>query len=450
MKTLQEQYKLIKEGKGEKNTFLKEAKIKFPNLIRNGSSFEEATSILKSKEVINENFVGLQAINSFTKKKDPWDDKFANFLIEEKKKEAKAKEAKATEKKTTKEVEELETKGYNYKDKKNIDNIYGEEFLTGYYAEMKDPKNNEKTVDELKEIVAKNLSKDALHYVKDGQFGVKELGYTTDHPGLGEPKELKGKHKASGYGDLKESLSLVSLIMNEGEYYMPEEKKIKEKVEEPKKKEKKSLVADKVKEIENAGNVAALEAKIGAIEEEIENREMKMKIATENEDLAEFINPVRIKEMGKEVKELQKSKVRYLKEYKRITGEEYKSKTEIVGEGEEITEGTPGGVAYMRGQEDFDNGASEDNNPYEKMEEDPYGDYEEWYEGWFYAKMNQELHENENQIKVGTIVRYKKGDGFSSGKIKSISSGKADIHNGDGSTTTLPLKDLEYVESWNN
>ena len=216
--------------------------------------------------------------------------------------------------------------------------------------------------------------------------------FRSDHPGLGEPKELKGKHKASGYGDLKESLSLVSLIMNEGEYYMPEEKKIKEKVEEPKKKEKKSLVADKVKEIENAGNVAALEAKIGAIEEEIENREMKMKIATENEDLAEFINPVRIKEMGKEVKELQKSKVRYLKEYKRITGEEYKSKTEIVGEGEEITEGTPGGVAYMRGQEDFDNGASEDNNPYEKMEEDPYGDYEEWYEGWFYAKMEDELY----------------------------------------------------------
>ena len=450
MKTLQEQYKLIKEGKGQKSTFLKEAKIKFPNLIRNGSSFEEATSILKSKEVINENFVGLQAINSFETKKDPWSDKFSNFLIEEKEKESKAK---AEEKKTTKEVEELETKGYDYKDKKNYDNIYGEEFLNGYYTEMKDPKNSEKTVDELKEIVAKNLSKDALHYVKDGQFGVKELGYTTDHPGLGEPKELKGKYKGSGYGDLKESLSLTSLIMNEGEYYMPEEKKIKEKLEEPKKKAKKSLVADKVKEIENAGNVAALEAKMGAIEEEIENREMKMKMATENEDLAEFINPTRIKEMGKEVKELQKSKSKYLKEYKKLTGEEYKSKTEIVGEGEvrdvmsiidtwdkdkflqvmsdahkyaygfrpngvnysewtieelktefiklnkiaqdndeeEITEGTPGGVAYMRGQEDFDNGASEDDNPYEKMEEDPYGDYEEWYEGWFRAEMDQEL-----------------------------------------------------------
>ena len=42
-------------------------------------------------------------------------------------------------------------------------------------------------------------------------------------------------------------------------------------------------------------------------------------------------------------------------------------------------------------QEDFDKGASEDDNPYEKMEEDPYGDFEEWYEGWFRAKMDQEL-----------------------------------------------------------
>ena len=463
MKTLQEQYKLIKEGKGQKSTFLKEAKIKFPNLIRNGSSFEEATSILKSKEVINENFVGLQAINSFETKKDVWTDKFKNFISEEKSdkkikdikqngdksftvtyedgttdkifvsddawdnlynkysklteaKKSKVKDVKATEKKTTKEVEELETKGYDYKDKKNYDNIYGEEFLKGYYAEMKDPKNSEKTVDELKEIVAKNLSKDSLHYVKDGQFGIKELGYVTEHPGLGTPKEPKGKHKSSGYGDLKESLSLAALILGEGEYYMPEEKEPKKK-EEPKKKAKKSLIADKVKEIESTGNVAALEAKMSALDEEIENREMKMKMATENEDLAEFINPVKIKEMEKEVKELQKARDKYIKEYKKLTGEEYAGKKEIVGEmdtddlenttsnddayekafdsmdvNEEITEGTPGGVAYMRGQEDFDKGASEDDNPYEKMEEDPYGDYEEWYEGWFYAKMEDELH----------------------------------------------------------
>ena len=68
--------------------------------------------------------------------------------------------------------------------KKNIDNVYGEAFLEGYYTEMKDPKNHKKTVDELKEMVAKNLAKDQLHYVKDGQFGVKGVGYTDELPGL--------------------------------------------------------------------------------------------------------------------------------------------------------------------------------------------------------------------------------------------------------------------------
>jgi hypothetical protein len=67
---------------------------------------------------------------------------------------------------------------------------------------MKDPKNEDKTVDELKEIVRKNLAKNVLHYVENAAFGVKGIGYTKDAPGLGEPGEAKGKYKASGYGDL--------------------------------------------------------------------------------------------------------------------------------------------------------------------------------------------------------------------------------------------------------
>ena len=51
------------------------------------------------------------------------------------------------------------------------------------------------------------------------------------------------------------------------------------------------------------------------------------------------------------------------------------------------------------------------------------------------------------QIKVGTFVRYKKDDDFTGGKIISINPGKAEIHNWDGSTIELPIKDLEYVKS---
>ncbi len=58
---------------------------------------------------------------------------------------------------------------------------------------------------QLKDIVFKNLEKDPIYYTKNGQFGVKDLGYVVDAPGLGEPKEAKGKYKSSGYGDLNES-----------------------------------------------------------------------------------------------------------------------------------------------------------------------------------------------------------------------------------------------------
>jgi hypothetical protein len=59
---------------------------------------------------------------------------------------------------------------------------------------------------ELKDMVFKNLQKDPIFYTKEGQFGVKGLGYSVDHPGLGEPKEPKGKYKSSGYGDLNEGM----------------------------------------------------------------------------------------------------------------------------------------------------------------------------------------------------------------------------------------------------
>jgi hypothetical protein len=122
---------------------------------------------------------------------------------------------------------------------KNADNINFNEIMKGFYAELKDPKNHDKTGDELKAMVVKNLGKDILHYTKDGMFGEKGLGFTTEAPGLGTPKEPKGKHKASGYGDLdtevkiKEPKSNVqdSLGDKEAETSMP--KKVKEMTTTP-------------------------------------------------------------------------------------------------------------------------------------------------------------------------------------------------------------------------
>lgn len=220
MKTLNEQYRLIKEDKGHKGMFLTEAKRQFPNYIRNAATFDEAEKVLKQKGVITENFSGLEPINSpfSTKVQEPFENAFAKFLEEAKSPEIKAKEVKAKVLKSQEDDEKAELKttskqvkddlkhGYDNVDDKNIDNLIFGQVMKGYYAEMKDPKNADKTMEQLKDIVLKNLAKDPIFYTKDGQFGVKGLGYTTEAPGLGTPKEAKGKYKASGYGDLKESL----------------------------------------------------------------------------------------------------------------------------------------------------------------------------------------------------------------------------------------------------
>lgn len=206
MKTLTEQYRLIKEDKGHKGVFLKEAKRQFPNLIKNNATFTEASKILKQKNIISENFVGIPMVgNPLEREKESYETAFANFLSEA--------EAKAEEKKVTKEVEEDASKNYDTADKKDPNNMIFGQIQMGYYYEMKQEKNADKTIEEIKDIVFKNLAKDPIYYTKNGQFGV-DVGYTEDNVALGEPKEPKGPHKSSGYGKV-EGESKFKYVVNE-------------------------------------------------------------------------------------------------------------------------------------------------------------------------------------------------------------------------------------------
>lgn len=185
MKTLQEQYNLITEGKGHKDVFLKEAKSRYPNLISNVLTYDQATTILKQRSIIQEHMLGGVAKN--TGKKPDWfsifDDNM-NIIAEE----------------------DLNKNSYNYEDKKNIDNMNGEEFQLGInfemskVAELLTSENMGEYLDKARKTVAKNLSANPLYYVENAQFGQEGIGYTEDTPGL-KPTEIKGKYVESGYGD---------------------------------------------------------------------------------------------------------------------------------------------------------------------------------------------------------------------------------------------------------
>ena len=196
MKTLTDQYRLIEEGKGNKDGFLRNVKRQFPNYVPNHATYNQATNLLKKKGIISENFIGTPMVgNPLERKKEGFENAFEKFL-----KEA---EVKAEEKKVSKEVEEDLSKNYDAYDKKNPDNMIFGQIQMGVYYEAKQEKNVDKTLEEIKSIVFKNLEKDPIYYTKNHMYGT-DMGYTEDAPGLGIPKEPKGKHKSSGYGNLKE------------------------------------------------------------------------------------------------------------------------------------------------------------------------------------------------------------------------------------------------------
>ena len=236
---------------------------------------------------------------------------FENFLAEaKKKKENEDEKVKAEEKKVSKRVEEDASHNFDNSDEKNPDNMIFDQIMMGYYAEMKDPKNADKTMQELKDMVFKNLTKDPIFYTKDGQFGVKGLGYTTEAPGLGTPKEAKGKYKSSGYGDLNESIQ----PLNE------EENKLRKVIREMINDELSTLSGEKTslkesidKELMAINKEAEHEiiaSKLEKVQALIDKKQSQISRLDEDEDMKDLTDAKKVKEITKDIKSLEKAKAK--------------------------------------------------------------------------------------------------------------------------------------------
>ena len=328
MKTIQEQYNQIKKGKGSKQIFLTEAKKLFPSMLTNPMGFDEASKILKTRGVISENYIDLQPITTMeATPKTSYEIKFAEFLAEE---------AKVVEKKTTKEVDEVNAHGFDAKDKKNLDNQIGQEVLNGIYFEAK--QNPDKTLDEIREIVSKNLEKDGQYYMKNAAFGVEGLGYQE-----AELEEVSGKYAASGYSDKLKKVVKESLMG--GHNFIVKEEDDKEESPKPKKarKPKKESLDNDLAEIDKQSQVVALEAKLAKVDEVIEGKLSRINMVSEDENLSELVDKNKMKAMQKEVKILEKRKAKMEKMYEKMCGKQYQ-KEEIVDEVETINEMAAGGL----------------------------------------------------------------------------------------------------------
>ena len=82
-------------------------------------------------------------------------------------------------------------------------------------------------------------------------------------------------------------------------------------------------------EIDKQSAIVAMEAKINHLQEMTDKKKDKLKMVSEDENLSDLIDPKRKKMMEREIKEIEKAKMKLEKLYEKMSGDK---KKEVVGE----------------------------------------------------------------------------------------------------------------------
>ena len=390
----------------------------------------------KDKELINEELGQIVTLKplvnltseDFNPNKQAWESKFENFLAEggtldplvnnEDKVKYNSKEqdekVKADSKlkyemdsklagsyKISDGVENIDSHNYDYDPKvENINNVNAQEVLSGVQLEIN--YNKELSLDEAMELAVKNLAKDPLHYVKEGQFGVQGLGYKESKQQQSDGESYGGSGfstKLKDGGDsmelVKESKELVleafgqvvtsgnpnSLAAQSGNIIRQmmaekeEEKKLpmdemedegtavsysdttseaakpdfadidgdgdkkesmKQAAKDKKKKVKKESIDSKLAEIGKESEKVKMEAQLDFLHDHIQEKVDRVSSIQEDENLSELIDKTKMKQMQREIKDLERKKMKMERIYEKSCGSKY-SKKEMVDEMDEVS-----------------------------------------------------------------------------------------------------------------
>ena len=302
-------------------------------------------------------------------------------------------------------VENIDSHNYDYDPKvENINNVNAQEVLSGVQLEI--DYNKELSLDEAMELAVKNLAKDPLHYVKEGQFGIKGLGYKEGkqqqsdgetYGGSGFSSKLKDggdsfipvkESKETLKGLVKESLGQVMTSGNPNSYaaqsgaiinQMMAEKEeaklpmdemedegtavsysdttseaakpdfadidgdgdkkesMKQAAKDKKKKMKKESIDSKLAEIGKEAEKVKMEAQLDFLHDHIQEKVDRVSSIQEDENLSELIDKTKMKQMQREIKDLERKKMKMERIYEKSCGSKY-AKKEMVDETEELDE----------------------------------------------------------------------------------------------------------------
>ena len=296
-------------------------------------------------------------------------------------------------------VKNIESHNYDYT-AENINNVNAQEVLTGIQCEIN--YNKELTLDEAKEIAVKNLTKNPLHYVEEGQFGVKGLGYTESTQQQSDGKTYGGSGFSEKLKDGGDSMELVKegkksvneafgqvvttgnpnslaaqsgniirqmMAEKEEEQKLPmdemedegtavsysdtneaakpdfadidgdgdKEETMKQAAKDKKKKAKKESIDSKLAEIGKEAEKVKMEAQLDFLHDHIQEKADRVNSIQEDENLSELIDKAKMKQMQREIKDLERKKMKMERIYEKSCGSKY-SKKEMVDEVEDLDE----------------------------------------------------------------------------------------------------------------
>lgn len=222
MRTLQEKYNAIQEGKFSKDQFLRDARLQLPNLVTQYNGYTDAVQILKNRGMIQETYSTEESFKDYS------DDALTDMIINSSRFEgneegiarikqelARRKEAKLNEARLTKNS----LTDYRYKPTNDMDKYPYEQILRGLRVELGGlGVTGTPTPDEYKKALAKvlkNLEKDEIFYTNQ-IAGIKANAKRTDVMVDATPKNEVDKENGLQKAQLKESFKkLIKNILSE-------------------------------------------------------------------------------------------------------------------------------------------------------------------------------------------------------------------------------------------
>jgi hypothetical protein len=261
MKSIQNQYIDLKEGKMSEANFMRNLRMSMPQYITNTTSFGDAVRILKNKSILNENI-------GFKPEEETTEDEFDAILkqIEDEKYGERVVKSDVLDEP----LEEINEAKYK-KPELNPNQIHPQELRMGIKVELEHTDD----LDKAKKIALDHLAENPFYYTALKLSGIE----SPSAPKVKAPKETKEKKK-------KDAVELVDKANQMQKVKMPkkdEKKKIKESVDEkmrfqdlPADPEKYKIVKDSKGYIIKATNADGVEFQKGGVAKTYDGEEIKI------------------------------------------------------------------------------------------------------------------------------------------------------------------------------